>query len=95
MMALIKGVVFIKLQDRTQFSDRDLYMLKRYWDNGMTSLGSLCKEKISAAASELSVDTEIIKVRSLGWHQFTLLFIPKLPNSVTQYKILLFLHLRK
>ncbi|XP_058653517.1 highly divergent homeobox isoform X1 [Onychostoma macrolepis] len=49
------------LQDRTQFSDRDLYTLKRYWDNGMTSLGSLCKEKISAAASELSVDTEIIK----------------------------------
>uniref|UniRef100_A0A672N4N4 Highly divergent homeobox-like n=1 Tax=Sinocyclocheilus grahami TaxID=75366 RepID=A0A672N4N4_SINGR len=53
------------LQDRTQFSDRDLYTLKRYWDKGMTSLGSLCKEKISAAASELSVDTEIIKVRSL------------------------------
>ncbi|XP_067312538.1 highly divergent homeobox isoform X1 [Pseudorasbora parva] len=49
------------LQDRTQFSDRDLYTLKRYWDNGMTSLGSLCKEKISAAANELSVDTEIIK----------------------------------
>ncbi|XP_050984090.1 highly divergent homeobox isoform X1 [Labeo rohita] len=49
------------LQDRTQFSDRDLYMLKRYWDNGMTSLGSLCKEKILAAANELSVDTEIIK----------------------------------
>ncbi|KAL1261302.1 hypothetical protein QQF64_006567, partial [Cirrhinus molitorella] len=49
------------LQDRTQFSDRDLYTLKRYWDNGMTSLGSLCKEKISAAANELNVDTEIIK----------------------------------
>lgn len=49
------------LQDRTQFSDRDLYTLKRYWDNGMTSLGSLCKEKISAAANELGVDTEIIK----------------------------------
>uniref|UniRef100_A0A671M0R0 Highly divergent homeobox-like n=1 Tax=Sinocyclocheilus anshuiensis TaxID=1608454 RepID=A0A671M0R0_9TELE len=49
------------LQDRTQFSDRDVYMLKRYWDKGMTSLGSLCKEKISAAACELSVDTEIIK----------------------------------
>ncbi|KAK9963503.1 hypothetical protein ABG768_006685 [Culter alburnus] len=49
------------LQDRTQFSDRDLYTLKRYWDNGMTSLGSLCKEKISAAADELGVDTEIIK----------------------------------
>lgn len=57
--------MFIKLQDRTQFSDRDLYTLKRYWDNGMTSLGSLCKEKISAAADELGVDTEIIKVRSL------------------------------
>ncbi|XP_016341796.1 highly divergent homeobox-like isoform X3 [Sinocyclocheilus anshuiensis] len=50
-----------KRTDRTQFSDRDLYTLKRYWDKGMTSLGSLCKEKISAAASELSVDTEIIK----------------------------------
>ncbi|XP_016389016.1 LOW QUALITY PROTEIN: highly divergent homeobox-like [Sinocyclocheilus rhinocerous] len=49
------------LQDRTQFSDRDVYTLKRYWDKGMTSLGSLCKEKISAAACELSVDTEIIK----------------------------------
>uniref|UniRef100_A0A8C1F703 Homeobox domain-containing protein n=1 Tax=Cyprinus carpio carpio TaxID=630221 RepID=A0A8C1F703_CYPCA len=49
------------LQDRTQFSDRDVYTLKRYWDKGMTSLGSLCREKISAAASELSVDTEIIK----------------------------------
>ncbi|XP_051716319.1 highly divergent homeobox isoform X3 [Ctenopharyngodon idella] len=50
-----------KRTDRTQFSDRDLYTLKRYWDNGMTSLGSLCKEKISAAANELGVDTEIIK----------------------------------
>nr|XP_055033670.1 highly divergent homeobox isoform X2 [Misgurnus anguillicaudatus] len=49
------------LQDRTQFSDRDLYTLKMYWDNGMTSLGLVCKEKISAAANELSVDTEIIK----------------------------------
>ncbi|XP_042593645.1 LOW QUALITY PROTEIN: highly divergent homeobox-like [Cyprinus carpio] len=48
------------LQDRTQFSDRDVYTLKRYWDHGMTSLGSLCREKISAAASELRVDTEII-----------------------------------
>ncbi|KAM9470804.1 highly divergent homeobox isoform 2-T4 [Clarias gariepinus] len=49
------------LQDRTQFSDGDLYALKRYWDNGMTSLGSVCKEKIAAAAIELSVDSEIIK----------------------------------
>ncbi|KAL2077767.1 hypothetical protein ACEWY4_027271 [Coilia grayii] len=49
------------LQDRTQFSDKDLYTLKRYWDNGMTSLGSVCREKISAASTELSVDSEIIK----------------------------------
>ncbi|XP_026135380.1 highly divergent homeobox isoform X1 [Carassius auratus] len=49
------------LQDRTQFSDRDVFTLKRYWDKGMTSLGSLCREKISAAASELRVDSEIIK----------------------------------
>ncbi|XP_076148167.1 highly divergent homeobox [Alosa pseudoharengus] len=49
------------LQDRTQFSDKDLYALKRYWDNGMTSLGSVCREKISAASTELSVDSEIIK----------------------------------
>uniref|UniRef100_A0A3B4DTE9 Homeobox domain-containing protein n=1 Tax=Pygocentrus nattereri TaxID=42514 RepID=A0A3B4DTE9_PYGNA len=49
------------LQDRTQFSDGDLYTLKRYWDNGMTSLGSVCREKISAAATELNVDSEIIK----------------------------------
>ncbi|XP_030622367.1 highly divergent homeobox [Chanos chanos] len=49
------------LQDRTQFSDRDLLTLKRYWDNGMTSLGSVCREKIAAAATELSVDSEIIK----------------------------------
>lgn len=52
----------VQLQDRTQFSDGDLYALKRYWDNGMTSLGSVCKEKIAAAAIELSVDSEIIKV---------------------------------
>ncbi|XP_058252332.1 highly divergent homeobox isoform X2 [Hemibagrus wyckioides] len=51
----------LKLQDRTQFSDEDLYTLKRYWDNGMTSLGSVCREKIAAAATELSVDSEIIK----------------------------------
>uniref|UniRef100_A0A8C6U3G6 Highly divergent homeobox n=1 Tax=Neogobius melanostomus TaxID=47308 RepID=A0A8C6U3G6_9GOBI len=49
------------LQDRTQFSDGDLVQLKRYWDRGMTSLGSVCKEKINAAANELSVDTEIVK----------------------------------
>lgn len=72
MVALITGVVCIKLQDRTQFSDRDVYTLKRYWDKGMTSLGSLCREKISAAASELSVDTEIIKVRV--WTEITVFF---------------------
>lgn len=49
------------LQDRTQFSDGDLVQLKRYWDRGMTSLGSVCKEKINAAANELNVDTEIVK----------------------------------
>ncbi|KAJ8254871.1 hypothetical protein GJAV_G00198290 [Gymnothorax javanicus] len=49
------------LQDRTQFSDRDLHTLKRYWDNGMTSLGSVCREKISAASTELTVDSEIVK----------------------------------
>ncbi|KAF7227739.1 highly divergent homeobox [Nothobranchius furzeri] len=49
------------LQDRTQFSDGDLVQLKRYWDRGMTSLGSVCKEKITAAANQLSVDTEIVK----------------------------------
>ncbi|XP_051506541.1 highly divergent homeobox-like isoform X2 [Myxocyprinus asiaticus] len=49
------------MQDRTQFSDRDVFTLKRYWDNGMTSLGSVCREKIVAAANELRVDTEIIK----------------------------------
>ncbi|XP_036404145.1 highly divergent homeobox isoform X1 [Megalops cyprinoides] len=49
------------LQDRTQFSDKDLHTLKRYWDNGMTSLGSVCREKISAASTELSVDSEIVK----------------------------------
>ncbi|KAJ8416727.1 hypothetical protein AAFF_G00326050 [Aldrovandia affinis] len=51
----------VQLQDRTQFSDRDLLTLKRYWDNGMTSLGSVCREKISAASTELSVDSEIVK----------------------------------
>lgn len=49
------------LQDRTQFSDGDLIQLKRYWDRGMTSLGSVCREKINAAANQLSVDTEIVK----------------------------------
>uniref|UniRef100_A0A4W4DWR0 Homeobox domain-containing protein n=1 Tax=Electrophorus electricus TaxID=8005 RepID=A0A4W4DWR0_ELEEL len=48
-------------QDRTQFTDVDLHTLKRYWDNGMTSLGSVCREKISAAATELNVDSEIVK----------------------------------
>ncbi|MBN3322978.1 HDX protein, partial [Atractosteus spatula] len=50
-----------RLQDRTQFSDRDLATLKKFWDNGMTSLGSICREKITAVAAELSVDCEIIK----------------------------------
>ncbi|KAF7651234.1 hypothetical protein LDENG_00113610 [Lucifuga dentata] len=49
------------LQDRTQFSDGDLIQLKRYWDRGMTSLGSVCREKITAAANQLCVDTEIVK----------------------------------
>ncbi|XP_069841758.1 highly divergent homeobox isoform X2 [Dendropsophus ebraccatus] len=49
------------LQDRTQFSDHDLAMLKKYWDNGMTSLGSVCREKIEAVASELNVDCEIVR----------------------------------
>ncbi|XP_056394236.1 highly divergent homeobox isoform X2 [Hyla sarda] len=50
-----------QLQDRTQFSDHDLAMLKKYWDNGMTSLGSVCREKIEAVASELNVDCEIVR----------------------------------
>ncbi|XP_061644342.1 highly divergent homeobox [Phyllopteryx taeniolatus] len=49
------------LQDRTQFSDEDIIQLKRYWDRGMTSLGSVCREKITAAANQLNVDTEIVK----------------------------------
>ncbi|XP_061690460.1 highly divergent homeobox [Syngnathoides biaculeatus] len=49
------------LQDRTQFSDGDIIQLKRYWDRGMTSLGSVCREKITAAANQLNVDTEIVK----------------------------------
>ncbi|XP_062997852.1 highly divergent homeobox isoform X2 [Elgaria multicarinata webbii] len=49
------------LQDRTQFSDRDLATLKKYWDKGMTSLGSVCREKIEAVATELNVDCEIVR----------------------------------
>lgn len=49
------------LQDRTQFSDHDLATLKKYWDNGMTSLGSVCREKIEAVAAELNVDCEIVR----------------------------------
>ncbi|XP_042335335.1 highly divergent homeobox isoform X3 [Sceloporus undulatus] len=49
------------LQDRTQFSDRDLATLKKYWDKGMTSLGSVCREKIEAVAVELNVDCEIVR----------------------------------
>lgn len=51
-----------QLQDRTQFSDGDLIQLKHYWDRGMTSLGSVCREKINAAANQLGVDTEIVRV---------------------------------
>lgn len=54
----------LQLQDRTQFSDRDLATLKKYWDNGMTSLGSVCREKIEAVAAELNVDCEIVRVRN-------------------------------
>ncbi|XP_043913073.1 highly divergent homeobox isoform X2 [Protopterus annectens] len=49
------------LQERTLFSDHDLAALKKYWDNGMTSLGSICREKIEAVAAELNVDCEIVK----------------------------------
>ncbi|XP_077002845.1 highly divergent homeobox [Tamandua tetradactyla] len=49
------------LQDRTQFSDQDLATLKKYWDNGMTSLGSVCRDKIEAVAAELNVDCEIVR----------------------------------
>ncbi|XP_077433330.1 highly divergent homeobox isoform X2 [Vanacampus margaritifer] len=49
------------LQDRTQFSDGDIIQLKRYWDRGMTSLGVVCRDKITAAANQLDVDTEIVK----------------------------------
>ncbi|XP_061757743.1 highly divergent homeobox isoform X2 [Nerophis ophidion] len=50
-----------KRTDRTQFSDGDLIQLKRYWERGMTSLGSVCREKIAAAANQLNVDPEIVK----------------------------------
>ncbi|XP_051877743.1 highly divergent homeobox isoform X2 [Pristis pectinata] len=49
------------LQDRTQFSENDLAVLKKYWDVGMTSLGSICREKIEAVAMESNVDCEIVK----------------------------------
>ncbi|XP_078067426.1 highly divergent homeobox isoform X3 [Mustelus asterias] len=49
------------LQDRTQFSESDLAVLKKYWDVGMTSLGSICREKIEAVAMESNVDCEIVK----------------------------------
>ncbi|XP_048461318.1 highly divergent homeobox isoform X9 [Rhincodon typus] len=49
------------LQDRTQFSESDLAILKKYWDVGMTSLGSICREKIEAVAMESNVDCEIVK----------------------------------
>ncbi|XP_071669567.1 highly divergent homeobox isoform X3 [Patagioenas fasciata] len=55
------------LQDRTQFSDRDLATLKKYWDNGMTSLGSVCREKIEAVAAELNVDCEIVRCACFGF----------------------------
>lgn len=35
----------------------------------MTSLGSVCREKITAAANQLSVDTEIVKVENIKNHQ--------------------------
>ncbi|XP_078268175.1 highly divergent homeobox isoform X6 [Rhinoraja longicauda] len=50
-----------QLQDRTQFSESDLAVLKKYWDVGMTSLGSICREKIEAVAKESNVDSEIVK----------------------------------
>lgn len=71
--ATFLNLVYMQLQDRTQFSDEDLYTLKRYWDNGMTSLGSVCREKIAAAATELSVDSEIIKVCRLPFSYFRML----------------------
>ncbi|XP_078474476.1 highly divergent homeobox isoform X3 [Lampetra planeri] len=49
------------MQDRTQFSPRDLVLLKRYWDSGMTSLGTVCREKIESVANELNIDFEIVK----------------------------------
>ncbi|KAI3351955.1 hypothetical protein L3Q82_020778, partial [Scortum barcoo] len=61
----LTGESSTQLQDRTQFSDGDLIQLKRYWDRGMTSLGSVCREKITAAANQLNVDTEIVKEMNL------------------------------
>lgn len=69
MLQLAHTDLCCQLQDRTQFSDGDLVQLKRYWDRGMTSLGSVCREKIAAAANQLNVDTEIVKVK------FTLLWL--------------------
>uniref|UniRef100_A0A8C4QWS5 Homeobox domain-containing protein n=1 Tax=Eptatretus burgeri TaxID=7764 RepID=A0A8C4QWS5_EPTBU len=49
------------MQDRTQFSPQDLALLKRFWDDGMTSLGSICKEKMETVAAELNIDCEIVR----------------------------------
>uniref|UniRef100_UPI00358F59CF highly divergent homeobox isoform X2 n=1 Tax=Myxine glutinosa TaxID=7769 RepID=UPI00358F59CF len=50
-----------KRVDRTQFSPQDLALLKRFWDDGMTSLGSICKEKMESVAAELNIDCEIVR----------------------------------
>lgn len=63
LIILTLKIFIFQLQDRTQFSDQDLAMLKKFWDNGMTSLGSVCREKIEAVATELNVDCEIVRVR--------------------------------
>lgn len=65
-------MIVLQLQDRTQFSDRDLSTLKKYWDKGMTSLGSVCREKIEAVAAELNVDCEIVRVRDFQSSRFWL-----------------------
>lgn len=72
-----------QLQDRTQFSDADLVQLKRYWDRGMTNLGSMCREKIAAAANQLNIDAEIVKVK------FTLvqLVMTRLSRTLPQLEI--------
>lgn len=62
MVNVVQWDLCSQLQDRTQFSDGDLIQLKHYWDRGMTSLGSVCREKINAAATQLGVDTEIVRV---------------------------------